>query len=88
MAHFFQECMPEGYVQERVTRYPDDGTLKTYHEVTCSMGVIMNKVTVLGEGFKRDSPIINNGVKCYLPNTECTYPYENGIRSLAHHVSI
>lgn len=84
--HFFQECMPDGYVQERITRYPDDGILRTYHEVTYSMGVVMNRVTLLGEGFKQGSPVLDNGLKCFLPNTESTYPFENGIRSLTHHV--
>ena len=87
LTHFFQECMPEGYTQERVTRFQDDGTLKTYHEIHFQKGVVMNKITLQGEGFKADSPVLTSGVKCFLPSAERTFPYEEGIKSLVHHVS-
>jgi len=86
LQHFFQECMPEGYTQERVTRFQDDGTLKTYHEIHFQKGVIMNKITLQGEGFKADSPILNMGLKQFLPIEERTFPYEDGIKSLGHMV--
>jgi len=84
--HFFQECMPEGYTQERVTRFQDDGTLKTYHEIHIQKGVVMNKITLQGEGFKADSPVLNNGLKGMLPSAERTFPHEDGVKSLVHHV--
>jgi hypothetical protein len=86
LQHFFQECMPEGYTQERVTRFQDDGTIKTYHEIHFQKGVIMNKITLQGEGFKADSAILNNGIKCMLPTAERTFPYEEGVKSLVHQV--
>ena len=86
LVHFHQECMPEGYSQERVTRFHDDGTIKTYHEVMYNKGVVMNKVTLHGDGFKSESPVLTNGIKCFLPSAECTFAYENGVKSLAHHV--
>jgi len=86
ITHFFQECLPEGFSQERVSRFQNDGTIKSYHEITYTKGVIMNKVTVQGEGFKKDSPVINNGIKTCNPITECVYPFENGVRSMSHHV--
>ena len=88
ITHFSQECLPEGYSQERVARYQNDGALKSYHEITFSKGIIMNKVTIQGEGFKKDSPVLNNGIKVFNPVTECIYPFEDGIRSMVHHVSI
>merc|ERR1712168_282269 len=84
LLHFFQECMPEGYTQERVTRFQDDGTLKTYHEIHFQKGVIMNKITLQGEGFKADSPVLTYGIKCQLPVEERTFPYEDGVKSLGH----
>jgi len=84
LVHFFQEAMPEGYTQERVTRFQDDGTLKTYHEIHFQKGVIMNKITLQGEGFKADSPVLTNGIKCQLPVEERTFPYEDGVKSLGH----
>lgn len=79
--------MPEGYTQERVTTFEDDGTLITNHEVHLQKGVVMNKVTLTGEGFKEDSPILCNGIKTFLPTTERAYPHENGLRCVVHHVS-
>merc|ERR1712080_437728 len=84
LAHFFQECMPEGYTQERVIRFQDDGTLKTYHEIHFQKGVIMNKITLQGEGFKADSPILGDTLKCMLPTVERTFPFEEGVKSLMH----
>jgi len=86
ITHFFQNCMPEGYTQERVTRFQDDGTIKTYHEIHLQKGVIMNQVTLQGEGFKEDSAVLNNGIKGMLPTAERTFPFEDGVKSLAHHV--
>jgi len=86
LVHFFQEAMPEGYTQERVTRFQDDGTLKTYHEIHFQKGVVMNKITLQGEGFKADSPILTGGIKCMLPTSERTFAYEEGVKSLVHQV--
>lgn len=86
LIHFFQEAMPEGYTQERVTRFQDDGTLKTYHEIHFQKGVIMNKITLQGEGFKADSAVLSNGLKCHLPSQERTFPFEDGVKSLVHQV--
>jgi len=84
LTHFFQEAMPEGYTQERVTRFQDDGTLKTYHEIHVQKGVVMNKITVQGEGFKADSAILGDSLKCMLPSVERTFPFEEGVKSLVH----
>lgn len=86
ITHFFHECLPEGYTQERVARYQNDGTIKSYHEVTFKNGIVMNKVTIQGEGFKKDSPVINDGIKVCNPVIECVYPFENGVRSISHYV--
>ena len=79
--------MPDGYTQERVTSFQDDGTLKTYHEISLQKGVVMNKVTLQGEGFKPDSPVLSNGIKCMLPTVERTFAYEDGVKSFQYSVS-
>lgn len=84
--HFFQECMPEGYTQERITRFQDDGKILSYHEVLFQKDVILNQVTLQGDGFRPNSPVLNNRIECFLPSTETTYPFENGIKSLVYHV--
>jgi len=86
LQHFFQDAMPEGYTQERVTRFQDDGTLKTYHEIHVQKGVVMNKITLQGEGFKADSPVLGDNLKCMLPTVERTFPFEEGVKSLLHNV--
>lgn len=87
ISHFFQECMPEGYSQERVTRFHDDGIFKTYYEIHYNKGLVMSKVTMQADGFKKDSPILANRLKCMELAIETTYACEGGLRSLAHHVS-
>jgi hypothetical protein len=84
LTHFCQETVPEGYTQERVTRFHDDGTLKSYYEVHYNKGLLMSKVTVHGDGFRKDSPVLLNTIKCMKPSVESNYPFENGVRSLVH----
>ena len=48
----------------------------------------MSKVTVHGEGFRKDSPVLLNAIKCMKPSVESNYPFENGVRSLVHLVGI
>ena len=47
----------------------------------------MNKITLQGEGFKADSPILTGGIKCQLPSEERVFNYEDGVKSLGHIVS-
>jgi len=44
----------------------------------------MNKITLQGEGFKADSPILGDTLKCMLPTVERTFPFEEGVKSLMH----
>ena len=48
----------------------------------------MSKVTVHGEGFRKDSPVLLNAIKCMKPSVESNYPFENGVRSLVHLVGL
>jgi len=84
--HFYQDCMPDGYTQERIVRFQGDGNIKSYHEVYVQKGVVVNKVTLQGDGFKPGSPVLNNGIEASLPSTETTFPFENGLKSLVHHL--
>jgi len=84
--NFYQECMPDGYTQERIVRFQGDGNIKSYHEVYVQKGVVVNKVTLQGDGFKPSSPVLNNGIESSLPSTETTFPFENGLKSLVHHL--
>lgn len=86
LSHFCQEAMPEGYTQERVLRFQDDGTLKVYHEIYFQKGVIVSKVTVQGDGFKPDSHVITKNLKCWLPTEERHIPFEDGMKSVVHFV--
>lgn len=86
LTHFYQESMPQGFTQEKVARYQDDGTIKTYHEIHLQKGVVVNKITLQGEGFKPDSPVLSNGLKIFLPLETRVFPFEDGLKSLAHYV--
>lgn len=84
LVSFFQESMPEGITQERVTRFQDDGTLKMYREIKLERGVLFNKVTLQGEGFKAGSPVLRGDIKAKLSSTTRILPYEDGIKSLGY----
>jgi len=84
--HFYQNCMPEGWVQEREINFEGDGVLKTRHEISYVKGTVMNKVTVEGTGFNADSPVLNDGLAVFLPSTEMSYPLEDGVRSHTLHL--
>lgn len=86
LSHFYQDAMPDGYSQERIVRFQGDGNIKSYHEVYVQKGVVINKVTLQGDGFKAGSPVLNNGIDISLPSTETTFPFENGLKSLVHHL--
>ena len=48
VTQFFQECMPKGYTQRRVTRFArmtndgieDEGVMKTFHVIQLRDGVV------------------------------------------------
>jgi len=78
--HFFQQCMPEGYTQERTTKYENDGTFTAYHEVTYHNGVVRNIVKFEGVGFNPDGPLMNNGLKTMINSTERVVPHGKGLK--------
>jgi len=83
---FFKQCMPQGYTQERIIKFENDGTLHGFHTITMERGRIINKVTVKGTGFRRDSPVLSRNLEMMKPSIEYTFPIENGIKSTVHHV--
>ena len=50
--------------------------------------ILINRVSLQGEGFKDDSPVLNDGLLAALPCTELVVPLDDGVKSLAHHVSL
>ena len=85
--HFYQQCMPEGWTQEREISFEGDGIIKTIHEISYEKGTVINNVKLVGTGFNEDSPVLNDGIGVFLPSTEMSYPVEDGIRSTTLHVS-
>merc|ERR1712002_1299652 len=55
ITNFFNECLPEGYIQNRTIRFDEDGVIQTHHEIVGTNGVIVNKVTLEGT-FMANSP--------------------------------
>jgi len=76
MGHYFQECMPKGYSQRRLTRFGrlcgdddpvEEGIMKTYHEVTIREGQVRGQLmwivhsrVHLEATFKEGSPLLKN----------------------------
>ena len=79
--------MPHGYTQDRTFAFEDGSVLTASHVVTFSNGTVYNKVTMKGEGFKSDSPVINNGVKTGLATSAIFFPHENGMMGRGQLVS-
>jgi len=79
VVNFCQEAMPDGYSQERLFAFEDGSSLTASHVVTYSNGTVYNKVTMKGEGFKSDSPVITNGVKTGVPTSAIFFDHENGM---------
>jgi len=82
LANFFQESMPEGYTQDRTVTYENDGVLTIHHDLTYEKGVVINRATFNAEGFKSDSPVLNNGIGNCLPSAEVLFPWQNGLRGI------
>jgi len=76
------QSFPEGYIQDRTTTFENDGTIKTRHEIYLEEGTVVSKVVFKADGFKDDSPIINDGVYGSSPGTLSCYPMENCVRSM------
>jgi len=86
LVDFFKQCMPQGYSQERIVSFEHDGTIHAYQDVTMDEGKIINKVTLIGTGFRNDSPVLVRNMQMMMPSIEYTFPYNNGIKSVVHHV--
>ena len=79
--------MPDGYTQKRTFAFEDGSSLTASHMVTYINGTIYNQVTMVGEGFKSDSPVIINGLKTRIPTSAIFFPHENGIMGRGQLVS-
>jgi len=86
LVDFFKQCMPQGYSQERVVSFKHDGTLHTSQTVTVDKGKIINRVKIIGTDFADDSPVLLRKIEMMMPSIEYTFPYNNGLKSVVHHV--
>jgi len=85
ITHWYQQTMPKGYTQERTFDFENDGSLKVYHEVSYHNGVILNNVTLEGNGFHADSPVLNDGLKTVLNSVERIVPTGKGLETASMH---
>jgi len=83
--HWYQQTMPEGYTMERTFDWENDGNFKAYHEVSYHNGVVFNNVTLEAEGFRADSPVLNDGLKVMLNSIERIVPTANGCQTASMH---
>eukprot|EP00111_Clytia_hemisphaerica_P023994 TCONS_00070706-protein len=66
---FFKSAMPDGYIQERTISFENDGAYKVRGVVTFEHGSIYNRVTLKGEGFKKDGLILQKQYEFCCPNS-------------------
>jgi len=85
ITQFFQQCMPEGYTQERTITFENDGTLTAHHDISLHNGVVRNIVKFEGVGFNPDGPLMNDGIKTMLNSTERVLPNGKGIKCASVH---
>jgi len=65
---FYKSAMPEGYTQERTISFENDGTFKTRAVVTFERGSVYNRVTLTGEGFKKDGHVLRKNYTFTCPS--------------------
>uniref|UniRef100_UPI00406DA56E De novo designed 1GFL-19 n=1 Tax=synthetic construct TaxID=32630 RepID=UPI00406DA56E len=80
---FFKSAMPEGYVQERVIVFKDDGAFVTRAEVKFEGDTLANRIELKGMNFKEDGWIMGHKLE-YNYNSHNVYieadKEKNGIR--------
>lgn len=86
LPNMYQEAMPQGFDQDRVAVYDDDGTVTTHHDIYMQDGVVINKIKLVGEGFRSDSPVLNDNLKVFLPLETTVFPCKNGLKTLSYYV--
>jgi len=86
LANMYQEAMPQGFNQDRVAVYDNDGTVTSHHEICLQDGVVISKVKVVAEGFREDSPVLNGDIKVFLPLETTVFPYKDGLKTLSYYV--
>ena len=87
---FFKSAMPDGYIQERTISFENDGAYQVRGVVTYEHGSIYNRVTLKGEGFKKDGLILRKQYEFCCPNnTVYVLPDKenNGLRVVYNKVS-
>ncbi|XP_066936050.1 green fluorescent protein-like isoform X1 [Clytia hemisphaerica] len=66
---FFKSAMPDGYIQEKTISFENDGAYKVRGVITYEHGSIYNRVTLKGEGFKKDGLILQKQYEFCCPNS-------------------
>lgn len=60
---FYKSCMPEGYTQDRIIRFENDGVYKTNARVTFENGSVYNRIQLTGKGFKEGGNILGKNLE-------------------------
>merc|ERR1712226_356685 len=81
--NFFVDTFPEGYSQIKTLDFENDGTLKVNHTIYVDDGVVMNDVIFRAIDFKPNSPVLNDGIRNYLPSIETYFDIKGGIKSIS-----
>uniref|UniRef100_UPI000D503263 Green fluorescent protein n=1 Tax=Aequorea victoria TaxID=6100 RepID=UPI000D503263 len=82
---FFKSTMPEGYVQERMIYFEDDGAYRTRAVVRFEGDTLVNRIELRGTDFREDGNILGHRLE-YNFNSHMVYimadRQRNGIRAM------
>ena len=63
-------------------KFENDGTITSHRDMYWEDGRVVSKVTFKAEGFKSDSPVLNDGVYAPAPGVASFMTIDNGTRSI------
>nr|BBC53698.1 fluorescent protein ScSuFP [Scolionema suvaense] len=78
---WFKDQFPDGYIMDRTIKFEGDGTFNSHHEYSMEEDTIVAKVTLKGEGFNADGPVMGKKIESACPNFLNVFPTADGCRS-------
>ena len=67
IADFFKSTQPDGYYQDKVIEFDNDGTFITNAKVTYEDGTLYNRVTLKGDGFVEGGNLLGKKLLFHSP---------------------
>ena len=79
---YIKSTFPEGYTKERTSNFEGDGKYTSRHVITYENGVIYNRVTLTGAGFREEGNILGKKLAdIEKPICSMYFPGKDGLRA-------